>query len=58
MKNLYDGTSLLDRSFGRILRTDATRPETIVPEILLADNKGRKTYPSLEAMVEAGWVVD
>lgn len=53
MKNLYD------RRVGGIFRTYNGGPETIVPEVVLAERKdGALTYPSLEALVEAGWVAD
>lgn len=52
MKNLYDG------QMGCIFRTFDGGPETIVSEIVLADKKGELKYPTVKAMVEAGWVGD
>ena len=55
VKNLYDGR------FGAILRDGG--PETIRPHVVpgkfVGGAMGEVTaYPSLKAMVEAGWVVD
>lgn len=51
MKNLYD------RRSGCIFRTYDGGPETIVPEVVFPKEDPIK-YPSLQEMVEAGWVVD
>jgi hypothetical protein len=50
VKNLYDGR------VGSIFRRHDGGPETIVPEVVTVLRT--LTFPSLQVMVEAGWVVD
>jgi hypothetical protein len=53
VKNLYD------QRVGCIFRTYDGGPETIEPEVVLAEKRGEPLrYPSLEKLVEAGWVAD
>lgn len=52
MKNLYD------QRLGVIFRTWNGGPETIIPTIMEGGTHKETAYKTVQALVEAGWVVD